>query len=46
MDPLVLQLQLTTLAVGLRFLTVLAWTLWQTVHPADACEKEALTVLG
>ncbi len=46
MDPLVLQLQLTTLAVGLLFLTVVAVTIWQTVEIVDAYEKEALTVFG
>jgi len=46
MDPLVLQLELTTLAVGLLFLTVVAVTIWQTVEIVDAYEKEALTVFG
>ena len=46
MDPLVLQLGLTTLAVGLLFLTVVAVTIWQTVEIVDAYEKEALTVFG
>ena len=46
MYPLVLQLQLTTLAVGLLFLTVVAATIWQTVEIVDAYEKEALTVFG
>jgi len=46
MDPLVLQLQLTTLAVGLLFLIVAAVTIWQTVEIVDAYEKEALTVFG
>jgi len=46
MDPLVLQLPLTTLAVGLLFLTVVAVTIWQTVEIVDAYEKEALTVFG
>src|SRR6056297_3029818 len=46
MDPLVLQLQLTTLAVGLLFLTVVAVTIWQTVEIVDAYEKKALTVFG
>ena len=46
MDALVLQLQLTTLAVGLLFLTVVAVTIWQTVEIVDAYEKEALTVFG
>ena len=46
MDLLVLQLQLTTLAVGLLFLTVVAVTIWQTVEIVDAYEKEALTVFG
>jgi SPFH domain, Band 7 family protein len=46
MDLLVLQLQLTTLAVGLLFLIVAAVTIWQTVEIVDAYEKEALTVFG
>ena len=46
MDPLVLQLGLTTLAVGLLFLTVVAVTIWQTVEIVDAYEKEALTDFG
>jgi len=46
MDPLVLQVGLTTLAVGLLFLIVVAVTIWQTVEIVDAYEKEALTVFG